>query len=83
MLAIAAERLGAAQAVGIDFDPDAIQSARENLDLNPDVTRVSFETAELSAIPLPMVDVVTANLTGALLIRSAPRCLRRCAPVAH
>jgi ribosomal protein L11 methyltransferase len=71
VLAIAAERLGAAQAVGIDFDPDAIQSARENLDLNPDVTRVRFETAELSAIPLPMVDVVTANLTGALLIRSA------------
>jgi ribosomal protein L11 methyltransferase len=80
VLAIAAERLGAAQAVGIDFDPDAIQSARENLDLNPDVTRVRFETAELSAIPLPLVDVVTANLTGALLIRSAPALLAAVRP---
>ena len=72
VLAIAADRLGAARAVGIDYDPDAIQSARENLALNPAVTRVRFETADLSAMPLPAADVVTANLTGALLIRSAP-----------
>jgi len=72
VLAIAAARLGAARAVGIDCDPDAIQSAGENLVLNPAVTRVRFETVDLSAMPLPVVDVVTANLTGALLIRSAP-----------
>jgi ribosomal protein L11 methyltransferase len=71
VLAMAADRLGAAGAVGIDSDPEAIQSARESLELNPDVTRVSFETADLLAMPLPQVDVVTANLTGALLIRSA------------
>jgi ribosomal protein L11 methyltransferase len=72
VLAIAAARLGAAGAVGIDCDPDAIQSARENLARNPDVTRVRFETVDLTAMPLPPADVVTANLTGALLIRSAP-----------
>jgi ribosomal protein L11 methyltransferase len=75
VLAIAADRLGAARAVGIDSDPDAIQSARENLALNPAVTRVRFETADLSSMPLPIVNVVTANLTGALLIRSAPALL--------
>jgi ribosomal protein L11 methyltransferase len=71
LLAIAADRLGAARAIGIDFDPDAIQSARENLDLNPDVRQVTFETIDLAARPLPAADVVTANLTGALLVRSA------------
>ena len=71
VLAIAADLLGAAQATGIDFDEDAIQSARENLELNPAVRHVTFETTDLSARPLPSADVVTANLTGALLIRAA------------
>jgi len=71
VLAFAADRLGAARAVGIDCDPDAIQSARDNIGLNPDAARVRFETVDLAATPLPLVDVVTANLTGALLIRSA------------
>jgi len=75
VLAIAADRLGAARAVGIDSDPDAIQSARDNIRLNPEAMRVRFETIDLAAKPLPVVDVVTANLTGALLIRSAPALL--------
>src|SRR5262245_19309894 len=71
VLAIAAARLGARRALGIDFDPDAIQSARENLDLNPEAGGVEFEVADLAARDLPRADVVTANLTGALLVRSA------------
>jgi ribosomal protein L11 methyltransferase len=71
VLALAAERLGAARAVGLDDDPDAIQSANENLELNPAVTRVTFEVVDISASALPEVDVITANLTGALLVRSA------------
>jgi ribosomal protein L11 methyltransferase len=71
VLAIAADLLGAARAIGIDFDADAIQSARENLELNPDAAHVTFETIDLAARPLPPADVVTANLTGALLVRSA------------
>jgi ribosomal protein L11 methyltransferase len=80
VLAIAADRLGAARALGIDFDPDAIQSARENLDLNPDARHVNFETRDLAAHPLPAADVVTANLTGALLIRSAAMLLAAVRP---
>lgn len=103
VLAIAAARLGAARALGIDNDPDAIQAARENLSLNPEATVVSFELADLTATvrlkadptrvncTAPDVgsaldvgsafrrtlnaDVVTANLTGALLTRAAARLL--------
>ncbi len=71
LLAIAADRLGAARAIGIDNDADAIQSARENLSLNPDARRVIFEVSDLRETPLPAADVVTANLTGALLVRAA------------
>jgi ribosomal protein L11 methyltransferase len=68
---MAAERLGAARATGIDHDPDAIQSARENLELNRDVRSVSFDLGDLVAARLPEAGVVTANLTGALLVRSS------------
>jgi ribosomal protein L11 methyltransferase len=71
VLAIAADRLGAASALGIDHDQDAVQAARENLALNPTARRVSFAVAELRTTPLPRADVVTANLTGALLIETA------------
>lgn len=71
VLAIAADLLGAAIARGIDYDEDAIQSARENLTLNPGARQVTFETVDLAARALPAADVVTANLTGALLVRAA------------
>jgi ribosomal protein L11 methyltransferase len=80
VLAIAAVRLGAARALGIDDDPDAIQSARESLDLNPAARHVTFETIDLAARALPPADVVTANLTGALLVRSAPALLAAVRP---
>ena len=75
VLAIAAARLGAASALGIDNDPDAIQSARENWELNGRPDAVRFAIADLRTHPLPSADVVAANLTGALLARSAARLL--------
>lgn len=75
VLAIAAVRLGATRALGIDNDPDAIQSARENVELNGCPDTVSVAIADLAGTPLPSADVVTANLTGALLVRSAARLL--------
>src|SRR5262245_17188309 len=86
VLAIAARMLGAEGAVGVDNDPDAIACARENLSLNPGVDHVRFTTGDLSSAigadpsslyvarglhGLGPADVVTANLTGDLLRRSA------------
>jgi len=80
VLAIAAARLGAPRAVGIDHDADAVQAANENLTLNADVRSVEFLMADLAAADLPAADVVTANLTGAVLIRSAARLLELTRP---
>jgi ribosomal protein L11 methyltransferase len=80
ILAIAARLLGASDAVGIDDDRDAIAAATENLDRNPGVDRVRFEVADLRSHSLPAADVITANLTGALLVRSAGPLLRALKP---
>jgi ribosomal protein L11 methyltransferase len=80
VLAMAAERLGAARATGIDHDADAIQSARENLELNREVRSVDFDLADVNAARLPAADVVTANLTGALLVRSSSAVLAAVRP---
>ena len=79
VLAIAAVRLGARRALGIDSDEDAIRTARENLALNPEAAaQVAFDVADLAATDLReglAPDVVIANLTGALLVRAAARLL--------
>jgi ribosomal protein L11 methyltransferase len=80
VLTIAAARLGAVTSRGIDADPDAIQSARENLAFNPEASHVSFDEANLEIAPLPTYDIVAANLTGALLVRSASTILGATAP---
>jgi ribosomal protein L11 methyltransferase len=80
VLAIAARLLGADGSVGIDNDPDAVQAAQTNLVVNPGVDGVAFEEADLKSwLPARVALVrergpglvVTANLTGALLIREA------------
>jgi ribosomal protein L11 methyltransferase len=75
VLAMAAVHLGAAHALGVDDDPDAIQSAVESLALNPDLPagRIVFVVGDLMTMEVPAADVVTANLTGGLLIRASGR----------
>ncbi len=69
VLAIAASLLGAARAIGIDDDPDAIQAARENVELNP-AANAEMRIADLRTMPQERFDVVLANLTGGLLVQA-------------
>ncbi|HKW01181.1 MAG TPA: 50S ribosomal protein L11 methyltransferase [Vicinamibacterales bacterium] len=76
VLAIAAAALGATDVVAIDSDPDALQSATENIGLNradavvqPRLADLGLDGASLSA-SRPF-DLVLANLTGAVLERYA------------
>jgi ribosomal protein L11 methyltransferase len=74
LLAIAACRLGAAAAVGIDHDQDALVAATASVDTNDEVGKVTLLVFDLSAktpVPGAPFDVVLANLTGALLVREA------------
>jgi ribosomal protein L11 methyltransferase len=70
VLAIAASLLGASPVLAIDDDPDAIQSARENADLNPGAT-VDIRVVDLRTASLDAYDIVLANLTGGLLMQAA------------
>ena len=66
LLAIAADRLGAADVLGIDIDPITLPIARANADLNR--SRARFEVADFAAAPPPQasVDVLVANLFAEL-----------------
>jgi len=71
ILAIAALKLGAASAIGIDIDPQAIQASRDNAQRNGVSERLSLylpqdQPANLSA------DVVVANILAGPLRELAP-----------
>jgi ribosomal protein L11 methyltransferase len=56
--------------LGIDNDPDAIESARRNIDLNPGA-EVTLGVLDLRRAMLRRFDVVMGNLTGATLVAAA------------
>ena len=70
VLAIAASRLGATHVLAIDADADAIQSARENIDLNPGA-EVTLGVVDFRRATLRPFDLVLANLTGGMLTAGA------------
>jgi ribosomal protein L11 methyltransferase len=73
VLAIAAAKLGGAYVSAIDVDPDAIDNARENIVRNEVGAVVEAHVRDVADASLSPADVVTANLTGSLLERYAPR----------
>ena len=72
VLAIGARKLGASGVLAIDDDPDAIAAAEANVALNHE-SRIALEIGDFRSVKIGQFDLVTANLTGALLIASADR----------
>jgi len=71
LLAIAALKLGAVRALGVDIDPQALQATRENARANGVESRLRACAADEFA-PAPY-DVVVANILARPLIELAPR----------
>jgi len=79
ILAIAALRLGAATALGIDTDPIAIEATTANARRNRVARRLRARSGSLPTGELPF-DVVLANLIAGLLVQLAPALHREVRP---
>lgn len=65
ILSLIAKKLGFEEVVGIDNDPVAIETAKENLKRNPDRKEIDFRTGAVTA-PLQF-DIVVANIIAETL----------------
>jgi ribosomal protein L11 methylase PrmA len=71
VLALAAWKLGARTVLGVDYDADAIANARENASLNGATASLEIREADLASFQAEPADVVTANLTAAVIQKHA------------
>jgi ribosomal protein L11 methyltransferase len=77
ILAIAAEKLGAAAIEAFDFDPVCIRVSKENVHANH-CRKITLSVADACrAGKFQKADVVLANLYSELLIASAPGLLKK------
>ena len=73
ILALAAKLLGAKRVIGLDNDPVAISTAKQNARRNK-IHEVQFRLADVRRAKLPRkIDIVTANLFSELLIEILPK----------
>ena len=72
VLSMAAALSGARRVVGVDVDPDAIDSAETSARLNTLPDTLAFQVSDFRTAPPEPADLVLANLTGGLLTSSAP-----------
>jgi len=68
VLAIAACRAGAAAALGVDTNPDAVRNARANVRRNDVTGCVAVEEGSLQDAPDTHYDLVAANITRRVLL---------------
>ena len=72
ILAIAALKLGAAAAEGIDIDPMCVRTAGENAARNGVAGRFAVKIGDLSAEASGVYDIITANIVAAAILSLAP-----------
>ena len=78
ILAIAALRLGAALAVAVDHDPQALEATRANAEKNQVLERLTTYLPD--AAPKRTYDLLVANILAGPLIELAPRLCRLLEP---
>jgi ribosomal protein L11 methyltransferase len=71
-LAIAALKLGAGEAEGVDIDPVAVRTAGENATLNGVGDRLRVLVGDLSAQASGTYQIITANIVANAIISLAP-----------
>ena len=72
ILAIAALKLGAASAEGVDIDPVAVRTAGENAALNGVADKLTVLVGDLSDKASGKYDIITANIVANAIISLAP-----------
>ncbi len=72
ILAIAALKLGAASAEGVDIDPGAVRTAGENAALNGVADKLTVLVGDLSDKASGKYDIITANIVANAIMALAP-----------
>ncbi len=83
VLAIAAAKLGARRAVGVDIDEWSWENARENVRINGVEACVTLYRGELADVPEGAFDVVAANIQRNVIEPMLARLASRTAPQGH
>jgi ribosomal protein L11 methyltransferase len=80
VLAIAACRIGADAARGVDTNPDAVRNARENVRRNEETDCVTVQEGSVDVASGTQYDLVAANITRRVLLELMPALVSRLAP---
>lgn len=81
ILALAALKLGAARAIAVDHDPQALQATADNAAKSGLAARIQICTPD--TLPKVNADLVIANILAGPLIELAPRLIALTAPWGH
>jgi ribosomal protein L11 methyltransferase len=83
VLAIAALRLGAGTAVGVDIDEWSEMNARENAQVNGVADRLTILKGTLADVPPGQFTLVVANIQRTVLVPIMHQMVQRLSPSAH